>query len=143
MKKIYPVFIIGLMLMSGLLKAQTAQNWQPVFLGSPDGTNSLNGVEAYYTFATCNNSELILVELINHNNYTVKASWKNFIINNDGQKMSSSAAQDSVTIQSNSQLIGDCKGNNPSLVYKLTDFGTDKLNYKEYAVSGFDFVIIH
>jgi hypothetical protein len=143
MKNLYPIFVVGMILVSFAVKAQTTDSWQPVLVNPVNGTNSFNGVEAYYSFTACSNTEVVLLELINHNNYTVRAAWKNFIINNDGQKMPSTVAQDSVTIQPGGKLIGDCKGSSPSMVYKLTDFGTDKLNAKEYAPGNFDFVIVH
>jgi hypothetical protein len=144
MKKLYPVLIIALFLLAPVIrgKAQATDNWQPVTLNI-NGTNGFDGVKAYWELTTCNNIEVVMLDFVNNNNYAVRASWKNFVINNDDAKLPSSIVQDSVTIPANSSLKADCSGNNKALVLKLSDFAADKYNFKTFTTTGFDFVIVH
>ncbi len=143
MKINYSIFVLVFVLISGLSRAQTNVNWQGLYLGSPDGTNALNGVEVYYTLATCNNNDVILLSMTNHNAYTVKAGWQDFVMSTTNSKLPSTTVQDSVTIPAKATLAGDCANNTIQLVLKLTDFGILKEDYKEFMVSKFDFIIIH
>jgi hypothetical protein len=142
MKYQYYVFLIALILTGGLLHAQVIEGWQPLTLNI-NGTNDFSGVDAQYTLTTCDHNEIILMELTNHNNYPVKACWKNVVINSYNDKLPTKSVQDSVTIQPNSSIQGDCKGNNMQLVMKLVDFGILKEDFKAFMITDFDFVIIH
>ncbi len=143
MKIYYPLLLAAFVVMFSGLKAQTTENWQGLYLGSPDGTNSFNGVEAYYTISTCNNNDVILIRLTNHNAYAVKAGWQDFVMSKDNKKLDRSTAQDSITIQPQTIVAGDCNGNSVQLVIKLTDFGILKEDFKEFIPAKFDFIIIH
>src|ERR1017187_9742416 len=131
MKIHYPLFLVSFILLFSCAKAQT-ENWQGLYLGSPDGTNSFNGVEAYYTISTCNNNDVILIRLTNHNAYAVKAGWQDFVMSKDNKKLDRATVQDSVTIQPQSVVAGECAGNSVQLVIKLTDFGILKEDFKEF-----------
>jgi len=141
MKIYYSILLVASVLLFTCVNAQT-ENWQGLYLGSPDGTNSFNGVEAYYTLATCNNTDVILIKLTNHNGYSVKACWQDFVLTNDNKKLSNVSAQDSITIQPQAVVAGDCSGNSGQLVIKLTDFGILKEDFKEFVPAKFDFVIV-
>lgn len=142
MKYSLRIIMVVFLLSGGISNAQTIENWQPLTLNM-NGTNDFSGVDAQYTLATCNNNEFILVQITNHNNYTVKAGWKDWVINTVNQKLQTSNVQDSVLIQPNSSLQGDCTGNNTQLLLKLIDFGILKEDFKAFMMTNFDFVIIH
>ncbi len=143
MKINYSIFVFVFVLISGLSNAQSTSNWKGLYLGSPDGTNALNGIEVYYTITTCNSNDVILLSMTNHNAYTVKAGWQDFVMSTANNKLSSTTVQDSVTILPKTTLAGDCTNNTVQLVLKLTDFGILKEDFKEFMVSKFDFIILH
>jgi hypothetical protein len=140
-KHIY-IFITLFLFACGTTNAQVTGEWQFAQLNNIDGTNAFNGVEGYFNLVTCNNNEYILLKLINHNTFTVKAAWSNFLISTDNEKLTSPVVQDSVTILPNQEIEGDCAVNDGKLVLKLTDFGTDKYNFQAYEPMNFDFRII-
>ena len=142
MKNKNSLFFIVFILFSYFVKAQVSVGWQPLLLNT-DGTTTFDGVEGFYQIITCNSNEEILVMLINHNNYKVKAGWKDFVVAKDEQQLPRSSFQDSITIGPNSELMGECNGKNPQLEMKLTDFGILKEDFQDFVTSNFDFVIIH
>jgi hypothetical protein len=131
------------MLLFGFSNAQTTQNWKPLYLGSADGTNSFNGVQAYYTITTCGNDDYILVSFTNHNKYAVKAGWRTSVMTKDSRQVYRGDAQDSLIIQPGATVTGDCTGNSVQLVIKLTDLGILKEDFKDFIPAKFDFIIIH
>ncbi|HXB12368.1 MAG TPA: hypothetical protein VNZ45_10300 [Bacteroidia bacterium] len=130
----------ALVLTFGFSKAQTNASWKPLWLST---TNMFKGVEGFYQFSACNGADVLLVKLVNHNNYSVKSNWKALVITQDGQQHSGKNAQDSLVLAPNSELAGDCAGSKAQLSIKLSDFGTNEGNFKAFIASGFDFVIIH
>jgi hypothetical protein len=142
MRQKFYLLLISCFLFCGFVKAQTTENWQPLTLNI-NGTNSFDGVEAQYALTSCNNNEFILLQITNHNSYTVKACWKNMVINTEDQKLPYNNTQDSVMIQPNSTVQGQCTGNTGKLVLKLTDFGILKEDFKAFFMNGFDFATIH
>ncbi len=143
MKINYSILLAAFMLLTGFLRAQSNQNWQGIYLGSPDGTTNFNGVTVFYTLTTCNNNDILLLSMTNKNSYAVKVGWLDNVITNDARNLSRGNVPDSLTIQPQSSVTGDCTSNSVQLVIKLTDFGILKEDFKEFAVSKFDFVIIH
>src|ERR1700733_1441095 len=135
MKKQYYILLAAFIFFGSFLKAQTTANWQPLTLNI-NGTNSFDGVESQYVLTSCNNNEFILLELTNHNAYAVKACWKNMVINTEDQKLPYNNTQDSVLIQPNSTVQGQCTGNTDKLVLKLTDFGILKEDFKAFYMNG-------
>ena len=53
-------------------EAQSGNN----IVATPPLTNVLNGVSFYTMNSVCNSEKVILIKLINSNNYPVKVSWK-------------------------------------------------------------------
>ena len=144
MKNLYLIFIFVLLFLSGILKAQTTENWEPCSENPVDGTFGINGVRAYYQLSTCNNVETILLKWENLNGYSIRVGWNDVVFTNEDKKLTlPSQHQDSLTIAPGSAAIGDCAGNYTRLVVKLSDFGTDKYNFQTFRVINFDFVIVH
>jgi hypothetical protein len=141
MKKILLYLSFSLFALNGI-NAQTAEKWHGILL-STDGSNTLNGVKAYYQLTTCDNIEYLFIKLINNNTYTVRAGWKDLIVTKENNRLSGNNAQDSLTIAPHAEIAGDCSGSNPQLVIKLSDFETDALEFKTFLLSRFDFIIIH
>ncbi len=119
-------------------KAQNNGSWQPLWLST---TNVFKGIEGFYQLSACNGTEMVMVKFINHNNYKVRAGWKDLVINNSGQQIPSSAMQDSVTIPASGQMEGSCTGS-PKLYTKLSNFGITPSDFKGFFCSGFDYRII-
>jgi hypothetical protein len=139
--KINRLLILALcMLLFGFTRAQTSVSWKPVWLST---TNVFKGVEGFYRSATCNGSEVVLIKLVNHNNYSVKTGWKNLVITNDDQKLYGKASQDSVTVAANAEVAGDCSAINSPLVIKLSDLGAHANNFKTFFASDFNLVVVH
>lgn len=124
-------------------KAQATENWQMFTLNIHDGTNQVDGVQGFCQVTKCNGTEVVMLKLINLNDYSVKAGWKDLVLTKDDRRLSANVAQDSVTIGPKKEIKGDCTGNTVQLVLKLSDFGTDIDNFKDVIASDFDFVIIH
>jgi hypothetical protein len=145
MKKQFSILFSAFLLLGGLAKAQAPDNWHSMGVNIHDGTNRFSGVEGYCELTTCNGVETVLLKLVNLNAYTVKAAWKDMVLTQDDQRLSriNNNTQDSVTIAPGSQVVGDCSSNNSRLVIKLSDFGTDGANFKNFLTGDFDFVIIH
>ncbi len=143
MKKLYFIFILALLPLSGILKAQITENWTPCSENPVDGTFGINGVRAYYQLSTCNNLETVLLKVENLNGYAVKVGWNDVVYTNDDKKLQLSGPQDSLTIAPNSSAIGECNNMNSKLAIKLNDFGTDKYNFLTFRVINFDFVPVH
>ena len=140
--------LIGFMVLFGpamkVCNAQNNINWELMTLNANDGTNKVMGVEGYCALTTCNGSPRVMLMLVNKNNYTVKACWKDFVLTKtDEQRHPGANAQDSVIIGANSQVRGDCAENNPHLVLNLSDFGTDADDFSGIITTNFDYVIIH
>jgi hypothetical protein len=140
MKKTAYLFLALSVLFFSFTSAQTSGNWKPLWLST---TNVFKGVEGFYQSTTCNGSEVVLIKLVNHNNYSVKTGWKNLLITNDDQKLYGIASQDSVVVAPNAEVAGECLANNTPLVIKLSDLGAHANNFKAFFASDFNLVVVH
>ena len=143
MKKKSSILFLAFILFGGFLSAQTTEDWQSMGINIHDGTNRFSGVEGYCMLTTCNGVETVLIKLVNLNPYPVRACWKDMVLTKDDQRLPENNRQDSVTIAPNGQVAGNCAGNNPQLILKLSDFGTDGENFQNIITADFDFIIIH
>jgi len=134
------ILSVALVLTFGFSKAQTNASWKPLWLST---TNMFKGVEGFFQISACNGTDMVLIKLINHNNFSINSKWKALVITQDGQQHTGKNAQDSLVLAPNSELDGDCSGSKAQLAIKLSDFGTNEGNFKAFMASGFDFEIIH
>lgn len=144
MKKLFTLFfsILFFALVQDSFAQNSAPNWQPVWL-SIDGTNSFHEVDAYYALTSCGGVETVLIKLVNHNNFSLKAEWKDMVLTLDDKQVFRSKEKNSILLKANSESAGDCSGNNIQLVVKYSDFAIDKKNFKTFITSEFDFSVIH
>lgn len=141
MKKITSLVILSMLTLG--IKAQNIQtnatqgadgNWQPVVLTG--GSNNANGVEASYRLSTSNGNNVVIIKLVNHNTYAVKARWNDIIITKNGQHLSGNN-QDSATIAPKVRVSDDIP-NTAQVEVKLSDFHIQAPDFKGFTVSGFD-----
>jgi len=131
------IFFTAMLLFFGTFKAQTNNEWQPVLISS-DGTNEFKGVVATYSLATCNSKEIVLVKLVNNNNYALKAQWRNLVQTEDGRDLFGTGEPLLIALAPNSQTSGDCSGNNFQLIIKLSDFSIKSANFKTFIAANFE-----
>jgi hypothetical protein len=134
MKKQLSILLLSFTLFGSLLKAQSAEQWQPVIVTS-GGTNTVNGVEVNYLFG----NEAVIVKLVNHSTSAVKVSWKDLVVTKSGKSLSGANKDESVTIAPKIR-VSDDDGNTVQVTLKLSDFKTTADDFKSYAVSGFDVI---
>ncbi len=116
--------------------SQNKDNWEPVYL-LVTGANTMDGVEACFKLAKCNNEDVVYIKFNNHNEYSVKLEWFDAVftqelrwINKDGE-----GNKKTLIIPSKMEARGGCESNNTELVVKLKDFIVDKNNFKRFHTS--------
>jgi hypothetical protein len=121
-------------------KAQNNGSWQPLWLST---SNNFKGIEGYYQVSTCNGSDVVLIKLVNQNNYAVRAGWKDNAIDKNSKFIPSNAIQDSLTLAPNSETVGSCAGNTQNLVVKISSFGITAADFHGLWATNFDYIIVH
>lgn len=121
-------------------EAQSNGNWQPLWLST---SNNFKGIEGYYQVSTCNGSDVVLIKLVNQNNYAVRAGWKDNAIDKNSKFIPSNAIQDSLTLAPNSETVGSCAGNTQNLVVKISSFGITAADFHGLWATNFDYIIVH
>ena len=117
--------------------SQNKNAWEPVYL-QVTGANTMNGIEADFQVGKCNNEDVVFIKFKNNNDYSVKLEWFDAVftqelkwINKDGE-----GSRRSVEIPGKLEITGTCINKDyPQLVVKLTDFITDKKNFKRFHTS--------
>lgn len=132
-------FISAMMLFFGVINGQTTSNneWHPVLI-SMDGTNGYLGVEASYSLSKCNSNDVVLLKLVNTNNYAVKAQWVNVVVTKDGKELYGNNKLVSVKLPASSEKAGDCDSKIVELTIKLSDFGVQTNNFDTFVGSNFN-----
>jgi hypothetical protein len=154
MKKLFAFLFIPILAPSAFTQNKAASQpattvpgaevaWQPAMLNTMDGTNSFDGVEAYYALTTCTGTEMVLVKIVNHNTYTIKAEWRDLILTQADKQLFRSNQKNFVVLAPKSLASGSCSGNAVQLTLRLSDFGTDAKNFKIFGTSEFDFNAVH
>jgi hypothetical protein len=118
--------------------AQTKTEWLPVLISS-DGTNGYEGVVATYTLTNCNARQILLLKLVNTNNYAIKAKWRNLIQTSDGRDLFGTGDPLLMTLTPNSETKGACE-NNFQLTINLNDFGIKEIDFKTFIASDFEVI---
>lgn len=136
--KIKNLLISFVLLATVSIRAQESKSWTPVLI-SFDGTNGFNGVEAWSRLSTCNNSPVVLIKLVNNNEYSVKATWINLIQTNDNRDLYA-PGQVSINLPPKSEKAGTCGDVSAELIIKLSDIGIMSDNFKALTGSNFDAV---
>ena len=102
------------------------------------GSNNMDGVEASFQPASCNNENIVYLKFNNHNEYPVKLEWFDAVftqelkwINKDGEEN-----KRTLVVPAKTEVVGSCVNNSkPELVVVLNDFIADKKNFKRYVSS--------
>lgn len=130
------ILAAALVMMFGVVKAQSNSQWTPV-LTNVDGTNTFKGVEMYYSISTCGTSEVVFLKLVNTNAQTVKAQWINDVVSNDNKEHYGQTKLVSVTLKPNSEVVGTCNTKIKELVVKLKDYGVEAKDFNTIVGSSF------
>ena len=138
MKNQFCTLFLVFILLGSFAKAQSNENWQPVAL-TAGGANNENGIVVTYQLASSNGNDVVIVKLVNHNAYAVKATWKDLIVTKSDQNLSGNNTPESVTIAPKIRASDDL-GNTVQVTVKLIDFHTSATNFKSFDVSNFDVI---
>lgn len=127
MKKVKILILFWVMMLMYLLSKSQVQN---AILRS-DGRTILDGVEAYYAKAICNDEKCILIKFINKNEYTVKVKWVDAIFVNGNWYY---ATNEKSVLLNPGETLGDC--NDFKMKVKIGSIIEDPLKFEHYTVSG-------
>jgi len=128
--------ITALLMMFGVVKAQTNTSWTPVLV-NVDGTNTFKGVEVYYSLSTCGADEVVFLKLVNTNAKAMKAQWINDVVTNDTKEHYGKTKLVSVNINANSEIIGSCKSKVKELIIKLKKYDVEAKDFNTIVGSSF------
>lgn len=130
------LFLILIVFSNHRVGAQTA-DWQPIYL-TAGGGNMMDGLEASFKSATCNESDVVYVKFINHNAYPVKLEWFDAVFTKELIWIKKDQVNDirSLTVPANGKLEGNCSNNiHPELSIKLKKFISDPKTFKRYSTN--------
>lgn len=116
------------------INAQTNE-WQPIYL-TAGGGNLIDGLEASFKSAPCNESDMIYVQFINHNAYPLKLEWFDGVFTQELVWTYKDQATDKkfLTLPANGKLEGNCSNNSyPELSIKVKNFVSDLKAFKRYS----------
>lgn len=135
-KKLQLLSLVLVMIVSSNLRmdAQTT-DWQPIYL-TAGGGNLMYGLEASFKSTSCNESDVIYVQFINHNAYPVKLEWFDAVFTQELIWIKKDQVNDkrSLTVPANSKLEGNCSNNtHPELSIKVKNFVPDLKAFKRYS----------
>lgn len=124
-------------LIVGSFNAQTHEHnkWFQVLI-SIHGTVDHEGVEANAMITECNSEPVMLLELINTNNYKVKAEWFHAPISKDGKQHYKDDMQ-TIELNAKEKITGKC-GDKKQLIIKLKDYGVKMEDLQDYYGSNFN-----
>jgi hypothetical protein len=142
MKKKYFSVLLTLLVFSVPFTYSQNAKWEPVYL-LVTGGNTMDGVEASFRIDKCNNEDVVYIKFNNHNNYPVKLEWFDAIFTQELKWVSKDGENNkrSIVIPGKVELKGECANKNlGQLVVKISDFITDKKNFKRYHTSNLTIV---
>jgi hypothetical protein len=137
-RKITNLSLLLVLIVSSNLRmdAQTA-DWQKIYL-TAGGGNLMDGLEASFKSTSCNESNVIYVQFINHNAYPVKLEWFDAVFTQELIWIKKDEVNDkrSLTVPANSKLEGNCSNNfHPELSVNVKNFVSDKKSFKRYSTN--------
>lgn len=126
-----------MVLLMQTLIAQTREKnrWFQVLI-SVHGTVDHDGVEANAMITECDSEPAMLLELINTNNYKVKAEWFHAPITNDGKQHYKDEMQ-TIELNAKEKITGKC-GDKKQLIIKLKDYNVKVEDLQDYYGSNFN-----
>ncbi len=130
-------FSTVMVLLMQTLIAQTREKnrWFQVLI-SVHGTVDHDGVEANAMITECDSEPAMLLELINTNNYKVKAEWFHAPITNDGKQHYKDEMQ-TIELNAKEKITGKC-GDKKQLIIKLKDYNVKVEDLQDYYGSNFN-----
>lgn len=117
--------------------SQDKATWEPVYL-QVTGANTMNGIEANFQVGNCNNEDVVFIRFKNNNDYSVKLEWFDAVFTQELKWINKDEEVNkrSVVIPGKLEMTGTCiNTDSPQLVVKLTDFISDKKNFKRFHTS--------
>lgn len=114
------------------------QNWQNAILRA-DGLTEIEGVEALCLKTKCNNEDVVLVKLINKNNFRVGVEWVDAIFVNGVWYYPKNSPKKKLFIEANSTIEADCNGTE-KLKVSIAGILNDPKDFQHYTVSGLQIV---
>lgn len=134
-KNLLLVAIISLFAKNFNAQDREQNKWFQVLI-SVHGTVDHEGVEANAMITTCNSEPVLLLELINTNNYKVKAEWFHAPITKDGKQHYKDEMQ-TIELNAKEKITGKC-GDKKQLIIKLKDYGVKVEDLQDYYGSNFN-----
>ncbi len=131
------LFVVMFFMFLKNFNAQTREHnkWFQVLI-SIHGTVDHQGVEANAMITECNSEPVMLLELINTNNYKVKAEWFHAPITNDGKQHYKDEMQ-TIELNAKEKITGKC-GGKKQLIIKLKDYNVKVEDLQDYYGSNFN-----
>ena len=123
--------------------AQMTSDWQPIYL-TVGGSNTVNGVSAFFQINICNGADVVYIKFINQNNYPVKLQWYDAVFTQEKKWVNKEnpSEKKSLTLNAGSEVKGECSANNSAeVVVPLKDFIDKAENFKRYTASHFEVLI--
>lgn len=101
------------------LNAQQDNDWKAVFL-DPTGNHIQHGIEVYFKPSICNGKDVVMLKLVNTNNYNVELSWFNAFFTGNKTWVKHNLPEQKITfyLQANTAAEGNCQ-DNTQLVFAL------------------------
>lgn len=118
---------------SGTMLSQS--EWQPVLINY-DGTNENEGIIGTYKLSTCNNVDVVIFKLENTSGKKFKAQWYHLIQNKEGKDYKGDAKLQSLILQPNKTVTGNCK--DIVMTLKLSDYGISKEQFGTFIALAFN-----
>ncbi len=107
--------------------AQKNTGWSPIGL-TASGKNIQNGVEAFYQISKCDHKDVILIKLVNQNEFAVNVEWNDAIFTKEQQWIRNEKAdvKKCLTINGGETKTGECSEKSPKeLIVIVHDFIKD------------------
>lgn len=111
------------------------EKWFPVMI-SIHGTVDHEGVEAKAMITKCNGEDVMLLELINTNAYSVKCQWLHAPIDKNGKQHYKDDLQ-TLLLNAKETKKGKC-GEAKQLIIKLSDYAVKVEDLQDYYGSNFN-----
>jgi hypothetical protein len=134
-KSLLFIAFISLFVQSFKAQSHEHEKWFPVLI-SIHGTVAHQGVKANAMITTCNNEPVMLLELVNTNNYKVKAEWLHAPITKDNKQHYKDELQ-TIELNAGETKTGKC-GEAKQLIIKLSDYRVNVNDLQDYYGSNFN-----
>ena len=115
----------------------SAQSWQPIKL-TVSGNNVIDSVEAFFQLTNCYGKDVVFIKFVNQNTSRVVVQWQDAVFTKELKWINREHSPEvkSVTLESHSEITGDC-GGKEIVVVPLNNFIANVNEFKLYGVNQF------